>query len=188
MRPPFAPPFIVDDGLMISQAAAILQYIAPKLDLVGADEKDRIFAHQLQLTVTDFLMEVHDTHHPIANALYYEDQVAESKKRSTNFIKFRIPKYLSYFEKIILNNPSQSGWLIGENLTYPDLSLFQIVEGLKYAFPKAFSREKSNYSKILKLRDTIANRPNISAYLASERRIPFNTMGIFRHYPELDSD
>ena len=90
VRPPFAPPFIVDDGLMISQAAAILQYIAPKLDLVGADEKDRIFAHQLQLTVTDFLMEVHDTHHPIANALYYEDQVAESKKRSTNFIKFRI--------------------------------------------------------------------------------------------------
>ncbi len=186
-RPPFAPPFLIDNGLMIAQAAAILQYLAPKVNLIGTDESDRIFAHQIQLTVTDFLMEVHDTHHPISNALYYEDQIQESKKRSKNFTESRIPKYMSYFEKIISNNPSQSGWLIGENLTYPDLSLFQIAEGLEYAFPQAFSHLINSYTNVSKLRTAVAKRPNIAAYINSERRIPFNTMGIFRYYPELDS-
>ena len=185
-RPPFAPPFLVDEGVFIAQAAAILQYIAPRINLIGKNETDRIFAHQLQLTVTDFLMEVHDTHHPLASALYYEDQIEESKKRSANFIELRIPKYMNYFERIITNNSTGSGWLIGNNITYPDLSLFQIVVGLEYAFPKAFSATKSSYSKILALRDAVAKRPNTAEYLASSRRIPFNTMGVFRYYPELD--
>jgi glutathione S-transferase len=185
-NPPFAPPFLVDKDIMIAQAAAILQYLAPKIGLIGESHAEQIFAHQIQLTVTDFLMEVHDTHHPIASALYYEDQVEESKKRSANFIKLRIPKYLDYFEKIITNNKSKSGLLIGETLTYPDLSLFQIVEGLHYAFPKAFAKIADNYTNTLALRDAVAARPNTSAYLASDRRIDFNTMGVFRHYPELD--
>ena len=186
-RPPFAPPFLLDNGVMIAQAAAILQYLAPKINLIGNEETEKIFAHQIQLTVTDFLMEVHDTHHPLASALYYEDQVEEAKKRSANFIELRIPKYMDYFEKILTNNKSNSGWLIGDKVTYPDLSLFQIIEGLQYAFPKAFSKIGKKYPKALALRDAITVRPNTAVYLASDRRIPFNTMGVFRHYPELDT-
>ena len=185
-RPPFAPPFLSDNGLIIAQAAAILQYLAPRINLIGTEEGERVFAHQIQLTVTDFLMEVHDTHHPLASALYYEDQVEEAKKRSANFIEMRIPKYLEYFEKILNNNKSNSGWLISDKLTYPDLSLFQIIEGLNYAFPNAFSKIGKNYPKTLALREGVRNRPNTAAYLASNRRIPFNTKGVFRHYPELD--
>ena len=185
-RPPFAPPFLSDNGLIIAQAAAILQYLAPRINLIGTEEAERTFAHQIQLTVTDFLMEVHDTHHPLASALYYEDQVEEAKKRSANFIEMRIPKYLEYFEKILNNNKSNSGWLISDKLTYPDLSLFQIIEGLNYAFPNAFSNIGKNYPKALALRERVRNRPNTAAYLASNRRIPFNTKGVFRHYPELD--
>ncbi len=179
-RPPFAPPFLVDKGLMIAQAAAILQYLAPKISLIGEDEADRVFAHQIQLTVTDFLMEVHDTHHPVASELYYEDQTPEAKKRAGNFIQHRLPKHLGYFERILANNPSKSGWLIDGTLTYPDLSMFQIVEGLRYAFPNAFAEIEDHYPKLIALHDRVA-------YLTSDRRIPFNTMGVFRHYPELDS-
>jgi len=185
-RPPFAPPFLSDNGLIIAQAAAILQYLAPRINLIGTEEAERTFAHQIQLTVTDFLMEVHDTHHPLASALYYEDQVEEAIKRSANFIEMRIPKYLEYFEKILNNNKSDSGWLISDKLTYPDLSLFQIIEGLNYAFPNAFSKIGENYPKALALRERVRNRTNTAAYLASNRRIPFNTKGVFRHYPELD--
>ena len=163
-----------------------MQYLAPRINLIGTDEAEQIFAHQIQLTVTDFLMEVHDTHHPLASALYYEDQMEEAKKRSANFIEIRIPKYLDYFERILNNNTSTSGWLIGDKLSYPDLSLFQIIEGLNYAFPNGFGKIKKNYPKLLLLRDAVKIRPNISAYLASNRRIPFNTKGVFRHYPELD--
>ena len=186
-RPPFAPPFLSHNGLIIAQAAVILQYLAPRINLIGNDEAEKIFAHQIQLTVTDFLMEVHDTHHPLASALYYEDQVEEAKKRSANFIELRIPKYLDYFEKILNNNKSKSGWLIGDNLTYPDLSLFQIIEGLYYAFPIALSKIETKYPGTLALRESVRARPNTAAYLASNRRIPFNTMGVFRHYPELDA-
>ena len=186
MSPPFAPPFLVDGDIIIAQAAAILQYLAPKIGLIGESKEEQIFAHQIQLTVSDFLTEVHDTHHPIASELYYEDQIEESKRRSANFIKLRIPKYLDYFEKIIANNKSNSGWLIGNLLTYPDLSLFHIMEGLNYAFPKAFGHAAGSYTNILTLRDAVAARPNISTYLESDRRIKFNKMGVFRYYPELD--
>ena len=186
MSPPFAPPFLIDGDIMIAQAAAILQYLAPKIGLIGKSQEEQIFAHQIQLTVSDLLTEVHDTHHPIASEIYYEDQIEESKKRSANFIKLRIPKYLDYFEKIIANNKSNSGWLIGNSLTYPDLSLFQIVEGLNYAFPKAFLNVADNFTNTLILRDAVAARPNIATYLESGRRIKFNKMGVFRYYPELD--
>lgn len=188
-RPPFAPPFLVDTGngdLMIAQAANILSYLAPRLGLIKDNEADQVFAQQIQLTVTDLLMEVHDTHHPIDSALFYEDQIDESKKRAANFIELRIPKHMAYYESIVTNNPSASGWLIGDSLTYPDLSIFQIIEGLRYAFPKAFARVEGNYPKMLALHKAVAARPNTAAYLASERRIDFNTMGVFRHYPELD--
>jgi glutathione S-transferase len=36
------------------------------------------------------------------------------------------------------------------------------------------------------LRDRVAARPNIKAYLASDRRIDFNEEGIFRRYRDLD--
>ena len=186
MSPPFGPPFLVDRDIIIAQAAAILQYLAPKIGLIGESQEEQIFAHQIQLTVSDFLTEVHDTHHPIASELFYEDQIEESKRRSANFIKIRIPKYLNYFEKIISNNKSNSGWLIGNSLTYPDLSLFQIIEGLHYAFPKAFANIAGNYTNTITLRDAVAARPNIASYLKSNRRIEFNTMGVFRYYPELD--
>jgi len=187
-HPPFAPPFLVDGDVTVAQAANILNYLAPKIDLAPASEADQIFAHQIQLTVTDFLMEVHDTHHPIASMLYYEDQVEESKQRAANFTQHRIAKHLGYYEGIIANNPTNSGWLIGDALSYPDLSLFQIVEGLRFAFPKAFAKLEGNYPQMTALHDAVAARPNTAAYLASERRIPFNTMGVFRHYPELDSE
>ena len=186
MSPPFAPPFLIDGDIIIAQAAAILQYLAPKIGLIGESQEEQIFAHQIQLTVSDFLTEVHDTHHPIASELFYEDQIEESKRRSANFIKIRIPKYLNYFEKIISNNKSNSGWLIGNSLTYPDLSLFQIIEGLHYAFPKAFANIAGSYTNTITLRDAVAARPNIASYLKSNRRIEFNTMGVFRYYPELD--
>ena len=186
IRPPFAPPFLVDRDVTIAHAANILHYLAPKIGLIPENEGDIYFAHQLQLTITDLLMEVHDTHHPITSQMYYEDQIDESKKRSAAFVDLRIPKHLTYYEKILTNNPSGSGWLIGEDLSYPDLSLFQVVEGLRYAFPNGFGKMEGEYPHVIALRDAVAKRPKTAAYLASDRRIDFNTMGVFRHYPELD--
>jgi len=186
VRPPFAPPFLVDGDVTIAHAANILQYLAPKIGLAPSSEGDRFFAHQLQLTITDLLMEVHDTHHAISSQLYYEDQVEESKLRSASFVEHRIPKYMAYYEKILGNNPTGLGWLIGDDLTYPDLSLFQVVEGLRYAFPNGFGKVEGDYPKVIALRDAVAARPNTAAYLASDRRIEFNTHGVFRNYPELD--
>ena len=37
------------------------------------------------------------------------------------------------------------------------------------------------------LRDRVAKRPRIAAYLASERRIPFSQWGIYRYFKELDA-
>jgi glutathione S-transferase len=187
-RPPFAPPFLKVGKLMISQTANILQFLGPRLKLVAKNEADRLWAHQLQLTIADWLHETHDTHHPIANALYYEDQRTEAKKRATHFTSNRLPKFLGYFERILKNNSSGADFIFGKKISYVDLSLFQMIEGSRYAFPRTMTRLEAQYPRLIGLHDRVNSRPRIAAYLASPRRLAFNQQGIFRHYPELESE
>jgi glutathione S-transferase len=186
-RPPFAPPFLKEGARIIGQTAAILFYLGGKHDLAPKDEAGRLWTHQIQLTIADFVLEAHDTHHPIASGLYYEDQKDEAARRTQDFRDNRVPKYLDWFETILTRNPAGPKHLAGDNITYTDLSLFQVIAGLSYAFPKLMNRELRNYPKIAALHDAVAKRPRIKAYLASPRRIAFNESGIFRHYPELDA-
>ncbi len=184
---PFAPPMLRHGGVLLAQSANILQYLAPRLGLVPDDETSRLAAHQHQLTISDFFVEAHDVHHPIGVDLYYEDQKPESLRRAQNFLKHRMPKYLTYFERLLERNHVGGGThALGAALTYVDLSLFQMVAGLDYAFPRAMTRMAPKLSRLRKLHDAVAALPAIAAYLASPRRIPFNLHGIFRHYPELD--
>jgi glutathione S-transferase len=183
-RPPFAPPFLKSGRLVIAQVANILFYLGPRLKLSPRDEANRLWLHALQLTVTDFVKEVHDTHHPIATGLYYEDQKPEAKQYARSFLKERVPKYLGYFEKVI--EKGGGPFVLGRKVSYVDLSLFQLIEGLRYAFPKAMKRIERKVPKVVDVHDRVAKRKGIKAYLASERRIAFNADGIFRNYPELD--
>jgi glutathione S-transferase len=186
-RPPFAPPWLEAGRLVIGQTANILLFLGARHGLAPKAEAGRLWAHQLQLTVSDFVKEIHDTHHPIASALYYEDQRREARRATAEFLAARLPKYLGYFERVLAANRSGRGHLVGNRLTYPDLSLFQLVEGLRYAFPRAMARAERKLPRVVALHDAVAARPPIAAYLASERRIPFNQHGIFRRYRELDA-
>lgn len=185
-RPPFAPPFLKAGRLLIGQTANILLYLGGRLGLAPGDEAGRLWVHQLQLTIADFLQETHDTHHPISANLYYADQRAEAGRRAGDFLAHRAPLFLGYFERVLAHNPSGDGHPTREGLTYADLSLFQMMAGLRYAFPRAMARLEPAYPRLVALHDAIAARPRIAAYLASSRRIPFNDEGIFRHYAELD--
>jgi glutathione S-transferase len=182
---PFAPPFLKAGRLTIAQTANILQYLGPRHGLAPKNEQGRLWVHQLQLTIADFVEEVHQTHHPIASALYYEQQRREAKRYSLEFWKRRPQKYLGYFERVL--DRSGGSWLLGRRISYADLSLFQVVEGMRYAFPKAMRRLEPKIPGVVAVRDAVAERPRISAYLASPRRIPFNEYGIFRHYKALDA-
>jgi len=185
---PFAPPFLKDGEVVVSQVANILAYLAPKLGLAPEGEAARLFAAGLQQTITDIVAEAHDTHHPIASSLYYEDQKAEALARSTDFIDSRIPKYLGYFEGILRKNPAGPAHIVGDKLTTVDLSLFQLVVGLKYAFPQGMTPFEAACPALTRLADAVAARPNIAGYLASDRREASNESCVFRHYPELDHD
>jgi glutathione S-transferase len=183
-RPPFAPPFLKAGKLVIAQVAEILHFIGPKLKLAPRAEADRLWLHQLQLTVTDFVKEIHDTHHPLGGELYYEDAKPEAKRFTENFLKERAPKYLGYFETVL--KKSKGPYSLGRNMSYVDLSLFQLIEGLRYAFPRAMKRIERDVPRVVAVHDKVAGRERLKKYLTSPRRIPFNESGIFRHYPELD--
>jgi glutathione S-transferase len=185
-RPPFAPPFLRAGDLVIGQTANILLYLGPRLALAPKAEASRLWAHQLQLTVADFVAEIHDTHHPIAGSLYYHQQKTEARRCAKHFIEERAPKYLGYFEGVLNANSRGRGYMVGRALSYVDLSIFQLVAGLRYAFPKTMARLEPEYPGVLALHERVSKRPNIAAYLASGRRIPFNQDDIFRHYPELE--
>lgn len=182
--PPFAPPFLKAGKLVIGQTANILLYLGARHGLAPKADAGRLWIHQLQLTIADLVMEIHDTHHPIGVSLYYEQQRAPAKKRTGEFWKERVPKYLGYFERLVKANGGT--YLTGRRATYADLSLFQIVEGLRYAFPARMKAFEKDVPGLVRLRDRVAARPNIEAYLASDRRIAFNEEGIFRHYKALD--
>ena len=181
-RPTFAPPFLKDGDLMIGQTANILQYLGPRLGLAPDSEADRLWAHQLQLTIADLVMEIQHTHHPIAHGLYYEDQKAESIAYSKDFRAERIPKFLGYFERVL----GGRNFMVEDRRTYVDLSMFQLIEGLRFAFPKTMKRIEADYPGLVALHDRVAARPNIAAYLKSPRRLGWNDRGVFRYYAELD--
>ena len=184
--PSFAPPFLKDGELILGQVSAILSYLGDKLDLAPRDPHQRLWTQQIQLTIADLVVEGHDAHHPLGMGKYYEDQKPEAKRRAKEFREQRVPKFLDWFETILSRNPKGPDHLVGARLSYADLSLFQIVEGLDYAFPKLMGRIGKHYPKTRSLHDTVAERPNIKAYLDSDRRLPGNEDDLFRHYPELD--
>lgn len=185
-HPSFAPPFLKSGDTTIGQTANILLFLGARHCLAPRREPGRLWAHQLQLTIADLVSEAHDTHHPVGVALYYEDQKKEAKRRAAEFLAQRVPKFLGYFEGILTQAGHRGGYLLGARLSYVDLSLFQVIEGLRYAFPNAMARIEPSHPALHKLHERVAGRANIARYLASPRRIPFNQEGIFRHYPELD--
>src|SRR5215468_5674239 len=183
-RPPYAPPFLKAGKLIIGQTANILLYLGGRLGLAPRDEAGALWAHQLQLTIADMVTHIHDTHHPVSGWLYYEEQKPAAKRRTADFWRYRVPKFMGYFERVIAL--SGGPHLLGKRLCYVDLSLFQIVEGLRYAFPKRMKRFEKRIPRVIALHDRVAKRPRIAAYLASERRIPFSQWGIYRYFKELD--
>jgi glutathione S-transferase len=185
---PFAPPFLKAGRQVIAQTANILFFLGPRLGLVPEDEAQRLWVHQLQLTIADLVVEVHDTHHPIGSSLYYDEQKPEALRRADDFTANRLPKFLNYFETVLARNRTSDEWLAGSECTYADLSMFQVIEGMRYAFPRAMERLEPDCPGLVALHDRIAARKRIKAYLKSKRRIPFNNEGIFRRYPELDTE
>lgn len=173
----FAPPFLVAGKVLVAQTANILWLLGPRLGLAPVSEARRAALNQAMLTIMDWVAEVHDTHHPISVGLHYEDQLEEARRRAEVFRKQRLPKFLAHFEA----NASSGG-----RLTYVDLALFQLIEGLRFAFPKSMRRLEKKSPRLVALHDRVARRPRVAEYLASERRLPFNQEGIFRRYPELD--
>jgi glutathione S-transferase len=184
--PAFAPPILRDGDMLVGQVAAILHHLGPKLGLVSDDPRQRLWTHQIQLTITDFVAEIHDVHHPVGIGHYYEDQKPESARRAEEFRSARLPKFLTWFETILTRNPDGPAFLVGDRMSYADLSLFQLVAGLRYAFPKAMGRFSESVPHVIAIHDHVRDLDQIAAYLASDRRLPFNESGIFRHYPELD--
>ena len=185
-RPPFAPPFLKAGKLVIGQTSNILFFLAPRLGLVPKNEETRLWAHQLQLTIADWVLDVHHTHHPIAGGLYYEEQKSEANRCAIIFRAERLPKYLDYFEGVLKRNPKGAHYLLGKGVSYVDLSLFQMIAGLRYSFPRTMARMEPDYPRVLALHDGVSVRPRTATYLSSERRVPFNRQGLFRYYSELD--
>ena len=182
----YAPPMLKHGRIFVGQSANILFYVGGVEGLAPKSEQARLWTHQIQLTIADLVVESHDIHHPLGSELYYEDQKPESLRRAAVFRRNRVPKFLTWFEGILKENPKGDDHLVGARLTYVDLSLFQVVEGLRYALPKLMARTLRKYPRVSAVHDAVAERPRIKAYLASPRRIPFNEHGIFRHYAELD--
>ena len=186
-HPPFAVPCLAAGRQLIGQTANILLFLGGRHGLAPANEGGRLWTHQLQLTISDFILEIHDTHHPLGGALYYQQQKAAAKRRSREFLRHRLPKFLDYFERVLARNGVRGPWLVGSRLTYVDLSLAQVIAGLRYAFPKASARALRSRPRLRALQQAAFGRPRIRRYLASGRRVAFNNDDIFRRYPELDS-
>ena len=184
-RPPLASPFLKAGRQLIGQTANILLYLGGRLRLAPRDQVGKLWTHQLQLTLADLLTEVHDTHHPIDTSLFYEQQRTAAKQRSAAFLAKRLPKFLGYFERVLERNAGPG--LVGSGTTYVDLSMAQVVAGLRFAFPLGSRAALAACPGLCALHDEVFARPRLQAYLASGRRVAFNNDGIFRRYPELDA-
>jgi glutathione S-transferase len=185
-RPPFAPPILKAGRRFIAQTPNILMYLGDHLKLAPRDEAGRFWTQQLQLTISDFYLEIFSTHHPLGDAYAYEEQKSAAKRRTKDFLSTRLPKFLGYFERVLERNRARGPWLVGTRLNYADLSMAHVIAGLRYAFPKATARALRSRPRLRSLHDHVFERPRIALYAASSRRLAFNNEDLFRHYPELD--
>ncbi|MEF2072154.1 glutathione S-transferase family protein [Consotaella aegiceratis] len=185
---PFAPPFLKDGDVVVSQSGVIAAYLGEKLGPAPQSEPDRVFARSVAVTTADLATEAHDVHHPVGSGRYYEEQKPEALRQAEEFRSERMPKFLGWYETLIGHNSTGSGFLVGDRMTYADLGLFHSVEGLRYAFPRRMATLEGHYPKVLALCAKVAAQPAVKHYLDSDRRQPFNENGIFRHYPELDGE
>jgi glutathione S-transferase len=184
-RPPFAPPFLRAGRQLIGQTPNILLFLGTRLGLAPRAATGKLWVHQLQLTLADFIVEIHDTHHPVGSSLYYDEQKPEALRRTSEFLANRLPKFIGYFERVIERNADGARWLAGSKLTYADLSLAQVVAGLRYAFPDSMKRQLHGCPRVAKLHDAVFARPRVRRYVASNRRLDFNNDDLFRRYPDL---
>jgi glutathione S-transferase len=182
----FAPPILKHGERFVMQTQEICAYLAKRHQRMPADEHGEHLARHLVATLYDFTVEIHNVHHPLGPSLYYEEQKPEALRAAGAFLEHRLPKFLGFFERCIEQQRGAEPWLIGAELCYADLWLFQVVEGLAYAFPKSMAARLPKHPQIARGRDAVRARPRLARYLGSERRIPFNEHGLFRHYPELD--
>jgi glutathione S-transferase len=185
-RPPFAVPCLKAGRQLIGQTANILLYLGRRHGLAPRDAAGRLWTHQLQLTISDFIVEIHDTHHPLGGGLYYEQQKPAARRRSREFLQRRLPMFLDYFEHVLIRNAKRRPWMVGSHVTYVDLSMAQVIAGLRYAFPKATARALRSRPRLRALHKAVFDRPRIRRYLASGRRLAFNDDDLYRRYPELD--
>jgi glutathione S-transferase len=193
--PVLAPPALRIPGegkdgkpLLIYQTPSILSYLGDKLGLAGDDEAEKAWVLSHALTALDLNNEAHDTHHPIAISAYYEDQKEESLKKAKEFRESRIPKFLGFFERVLKGNEEQGKgkYLVGTRLSYADTTLWHVLSGLLFAFPKELEARKGDYKLLFDtFYPSVQEQNGLKEYLASDRRLPFS-LGIFRHYPELD--
>ena len=184
-RPPYAPPFLKAGRNIIGQTPNILLFLGPRLGLAPRDAAGRLWTHQLQLTLADFIDEIHDLHHPLGPTLYYEEQKPEARRRTGEFVKGRMPKYFGYFERVLQRNRAKRGWMVGDAITYVDLTMAQVVAGLRYALPRSSGAALESCPRVARLHDRVFARPRLKRYLKSKRRLPFNNDDLFRRYPEL---
>ena len=184
---PFAPPFLRDGGVIVSHAAAILLYPG-RADRTRANRRRTgAYGRTRYRAITDIVAEVYNSHHPIDADKWFHEQKDAAIARAAVFRRDRMPKYsFGWFERLLAANPAGVDHLVGGFVTYADLSLFQLVEGLRFAFPLASERTLARLPRVTALHKAMAERPRLKAYLASERRVPFKETGIFRRYPELD--
>jgi glutathione S-transferase len=185
-RPPFAPPILKVGRQLIAQTPNILLFLGDRMQLAPRDEAGKLWTNQLQLTISDFYLEIFHTHHPLGDGYAYEEQKAAAKRRTKDFLSVRLPKFLGYFERVLELNPMRGPWLVGARLSYADLSMAQVIAGLRYAFPSATRKVLRNRPRLSALHDEVFERPRIARYVASGRRLAFNNEDLFRRYPELD--
>lgn len=195
--PIFAPPALRVPGagpngspLLISQTPNILMYLAERLGLAPEDEAGTYHVYQLAFTALDLNNEVHDTHHPLAVEKYYEEQKDAALEKARDVREKRLPKFLAYFEACLGFNKEKGGgegrFLVGSRLTFADLVVWQVIDGLRFAFPKEMEARAGEYPDLLKgFYEGIKQEGGLKEYLKSERRLPYS-QGIFRYYPELD--
>jgi glutathione S-transferase len=145
----------------------------------------------LQLTIDAFLTEFDLTHPASHQGRQPEDQRAETVRRSSQFIAFRLPRLIRYLETVAERNAERTGrvrvaWMVGTRLSHVDLSVAQLIEGLRHALPRVSSRLLEMAPRLRALHAQVIALPRIRLYLDSGRRTPFDARSLFRHDAELD--
>lgn len=148
-------PVYEEGDVFLNDTDEIYRHLADKLNLIGETSTDKIdcdLAHKILAAAQSQLFD-----------FYLNPAFADSRSK---FERTELVETLSELELFYVRNPAPNGFWVGAKISYIDIFAWDYLDSVRPFAPHVLDR----FPALAQFKKNFESRPNINAYLNSNRR------------------